>query len=203
MSQQDHATALRSGSMLEYQQHLLKVACSSSVSDVQEAFVAVRLGEQSWLVDLSLVQEALAPPRMARIASAPRWVAGVVGVRGQIWSVIDMLSLSPNEGVESHLAQPRGWMTLLRDPPDRPGYRIALLWSDMVEVATKRDYTLVDPSDTNDPDVAVVPSSPWSRALWRDIQGQMWRELDVTQILGEQGLVSSWHQRPDVPATEA
>ena len=203
MSQQDHAADLRSGSMLEYQQHLLKVAGSSSVSNVQEAFVAVRLGEQSWLVDLSLVQEALAPPRMARIASAPRWVAGVVGVRGQVWSVIDMLSLSPDEGVESHLARPRGWMTLLRDPPDHPGHRIALLWSDMVEVATKRDYTLVDPSDTNDPDVAAIQSSPWSRALWKDIRGQMWRELDVTQILGEQGLVSSWHQRPDVHAAEA
>ena len=203
MSQQEVAADLRSGSMLEYQQHLLKVAGSSSVSDVQEAFVAVRLGEQSWLVDLSLVQEALAPPRMARIASAPRWVAGVVGVRGQVWSVIDMLSLSPDEGVESRLARPRGWMTLLRDPPDHPGHRIALLWSDMVEVATKRDYTLVDPSDTNDPETVVVPSSPWARALWKDAQGQVWRELDVSQILGERGLVSSWHQKPDVPPAEA
>lgn len=199
----------RPGSMLEYQQKLLQMAGGSTLSDIQEAFVAVRLGQQHWLVDLSNVQEALAPPRMARIASAPRWVSGVVGVRGQVWSVIDMLALSPDEGSEP-TPRSRGWMTLLRDPPDSPGQRIALLWSDMVQVSTKRDYAplanLPAAEDTSMETIDPVPASSdlpaWVRALWQDPSGQVWRELDVDQILGDRGLVSSLRQRVDLPVSE-
>lgn len=203
----------RPGSMLEYQQRLLQMAGGSTLSDIQEAFVAVRLGQQHWLVDLSNVQEALAPPRMARIASAPRWVSGVVGVRGQVWSVIDMLALSPDEGAEPS-PRSRGWMTLLRDSPDNPGQRIALLWSDMVQVSTKRDYTpapglsALENSDSNPSAETIDPVSmstdlpPLVRALWQDANGRVWRELDVDQILGDHGLVSSLRQRVDLPVSE-
>jgi chemotaxis signal transduction protein len=198
------------GSMQAYQHRLIQAATPSAVSNAQDAFVAVRLGQQSWLVELSAVQEALAPPRMARIASAPKWVAGVVGVRGQVWSVIDMLALSPDEDASTGSVRvaPRGWMTLLRDPADQPGHRIALLWSDMVEVATKQDYRPVDPAETiapgPSPDSGSDPQLPaWTRGLWEDGAGRVWRELDVAQILGEHGLVSSWRQRVDVPSPEA
>jgi len=195
----------RPGSMLEYQQRLLLLTGNGSLSSVQEAFVAVRLGRQRWLVDLSNVQEALAPPRMARIASAPRWVAGVVGVRGQVWSVIDMLALSPDEG-ESLGARSRGWMTLLREPQEGASQRIALLWSDMVEVATKHDYQQVwlDANGVETNDLALAANCPpWVRALWRDREGQVWNELDIDQIVGDRGLISTWRQRVDIPMGDA
>lgn len=212
-----HSEALP-GSMLEYQQRLSRLTnINQGVSNIQEAFVAVRLGQQNWLVELSEVQEALAPPRMARIASSPPWVAGVVGVRGQVWSVIDMLALSPDTDPSS-LVQSRGWMTLLRDPPESQGDRLALLWSDMVEVATKQDYKKLDagediaqPVSQQGETQAQVFSSlfdekgnlpPWTRALWQDARGQVWRELDTSQIVGPQGLVASWRQRVDAPSQD-
>lgn len=208
------------GSMLEYQQRLSRLSSNQGVSNIQEAFVAVRLGQQNWLVELSEVQEALAPPRMARIASSPAWVAGVVGVRGQVWSVIDMLALSPDSQDSSSLPAARGWMTLLRDPPESQGDRLALLWSDMVEVATKQDYTRLDYKHSEEGQSGQANESgpvvssldeieflsgdgklpPWTRALWKDASGQIWRELDTSQIIGPQGLVASWRQRVDVPS---
>lgn len=233
------------GSMLEYQQRLLRMSSSQGISNIQEAFVAVRLGNQNWLVELSEVQEALAPPRMARIGSSPSWIAGVVGVRGQVWSVIDMLALSPGQSNQfSALGKARGWMTLLRekDSTDLQGDRLALLWSDMVEVATKHDYhkvstleDLVSPQSDSSPTpvnpvladietgqvqggaasgqdrlrqefLSLVGEDgalpPWTRALWQDRSGKLWRELDTSQILGPQGLVASWRQRVDIPAPD-
>lgn len=137
------------GSMLQYQQKLLRMSSNQGISNIQEAFVAVRLGQQNWLVELSEVQEALAPPRMARIGSSPSWIAGVVGVRGQVWSVIDMSALSPDADQVHMAGKARGWMTLLREKEgaDVQGDRLALLWSDMVEVGTKQDYHSVQSID--------------------------------------------------------
>lgn len=162
-------------------QDTLTVALSNAKVSVN-SFVAITLDDEQWVIDLRQIQESSVPPKIARIARAPVWVIGAANFKGNIWNVIDMRVLLRDE----RTFNPKwGWMTLLRPQND---HQVALLWSEIVEIASKEEYDVVPYDPSTAPDRLC-------KGMWKDKKDQIWKELDVDQIIGSNGLISNWQQR--------
>lgn len=143
----------------------------------ENLFVAITLDEDRWLIDLSAIQEASVPPRIAHSSGAPEWVLGIGNFKGKVWSVLDMRSILHNK----RTFNPRwGWVTLLR-PINH--HEVALLWSEIVEIAPQKNYAKTQ-QQTN--------AHPWSKGVWEDKNGAIWNEFDVDKLLGVEGVISRW-----------
>lgn len=143
------------------------------------SFIKVRLDQDYWLIDLMEIKEASVPSNIARNAAAPPWVVGIANFKGEVWTLIDMLFLIKN--TRTSRAE-LGWVTLL-NPSSK--HLLALLWSDIVEVASKQEYH-VSPNP---------PPERWCLRHWVDRSGRTWKELDVSQMVGPSGLVERWKNR--------
>jgi len=142
-----------------------------------QLFVAITLDDDRWLIDLAAIQEASVPPRVARSSGAPSWVLGIGNFKGKVWSVLDMRVLLHDQKTFN----PQwGWVTLLR-PVN--GHEVALLWSEIVEIAPQSAYTRVTPEQSD---------HPWSKSQWKDKEGNLWKEFDVLKLMGETGLIGQW-----------
>lgn len=162
-------------SLTDFQTALTLSLRGSQNSD--NLFVAITLDEDRWLVDLSAIQEASVPPRVAHSSGAPDWVLGIGNFKGKVWSVLDMRCILHNKKTFN----PRwGWVTLLR-PNNR--HEVALLWSEIVEIAPQSNY--IKQQD-------VVDQHPWSKGVWKDKNDQIWNQFDVDRLLGVSGLISEW-----------
>ena len=153
-----------------FQQKLLSAVSDDTVST--DSFVALRLGQEGWLIDLSHLKEASVPSKIARHAQAPSWIVGISNFKGEVWTIVDMLVLIKNQKtVNPHW----GWVTLLRgnDDTGSADNHLGLLWTEIVEIAPKEEY-----------DVHPHPSEKYCKAHYKDKKGVLWRELDIGQVLG-------------------
>lgn len=183
MSEHSHPTPLAA-----FQHQLVEALGDTNIA--LNSFVAVRLDEEEWLIDLVHLKEASVPSKIARNAGAPNWVTGIANFKGDVWSVIDMRVLLKNKTT----ANPRwGWVTLLRPSATTLGpqdplleQKIGLLWSEIVEIAPKEEY-----------DVSPHTPEQWCKGHYVDKKGKVWRELDVDQISGVGGLLDSWRLRSE------
>lgn len=175
-------------SLTDFQTALTLSLRESQGSD--NLFVAITLDEDRWLIDLSAIQEASVPPRVAHSPGGPEWVLGIGNFKGKVWSVVDMRCLLHNKKTFN----PRwGWVTLLR--PNN-GHEVALLWSEIVEIAPKSNYVRQE---------NMKERHPWSKGVLNDKNGQIWNEFDVEKLLGASGLISKWvaHGAVELPAVPA
>ena len=166
-------------SLTQFQDELMASLGKTQVS--VDAFVAINLDESAWLIDLQHLKEASVPTRIARNAGAPTWVVGIANFKGEVWTIVDMRVLIKGQPTNN---PSWGWVTLLHPQDD---HRLALLWSEIVEIAPKEEYH---------PDPYLRPE-PWCKGHWKDKTGRIWRELDVQQLVGPTGLINTWRQRPD------
>lgn len=175
-------------SLTDFQHELLSSLSDKSVST--DSFVALKLENDGWLIDLAYLKEASVPPKIARHAQAPQWIVGIANFRGEVWTIVDMKVLAKNTKT---LNPTWGWVTLLRTDnlPQLLGEKkvslglleqhIGLLWTEIVEIAPKAEYA-----------IHPLPEERFCRAHYKDKQGVVWRELDVGQIIGENSLMSSF-----------
>lgn len=162
-------------SLTDFQTALTLSLRGSQAAD--SLFVAITLDEDRWLIDLSAIQEASVPPRIAHSLGAPEWVLGIGNFKGKVWSVLDMRMILHGKKTFN----PRwGWVTLLR--PNN-AHEVALLWSEIVEIAPQSQYTQA-------PVHEVV--HPWSKAVWTDKRGEIWNEFNIENLLGSAGVISAW-----------
>ena len=129
-----------------------------------EAFVALRIDGQGWLVDVAQLGEASTPPPLSRTGRAPPWVRGIGSFRGQVRTVLDMRQVVIGQPT---LAPQQGWATPLHRRWDGA---LALLWPEMVGLIGKLQLE----SDTT---LTALPQ--WSRGGWRDANGERWEEFDL------------------------
>lgn len=151
-------------------------------SDVaSDSFVVVKLDEDAWLLDLAYLKEASVPSRIAKNVGGPAWALGVANFKSEVWTLVDMRMVLKNT---SNVNPSWGWVTLLRAQQGQEDVMIGLLWSEIVEIASKQEY---DPLST---EFSAV--DPWCRMRYRDKNGKIWKELDVDQIVGVGGLIAQW-----------
>lgn len=59
-------------------------------SDATMQIVVFKLGEEKYGVDISQVREIIMPAQITRIPNAPEFVEGVINLRGQITTIINL-----------------------------------------------------------------------------------------------------------------
>ncbi|HET9114351.1 MAG TPA: chemotaxis protein CheW [Burkholderiales bacterium] len=77
-------------SLRQFQQELsnrLQLATSQSTVNSR---LAIRVGNQKWLIDLADISEVIAPPPFASVPLTQPWFLGVTNIRGKLYSVVDL-----------------------------------------------------------------------------------------------------------------
>ena len=153
-------------SLKEFQRQLDEAIDAPGFS--ADAFVAVEVDSDLWLLDLASLSEASVLPVLSQTGRAPSWVLGIGSFRGQIHTVLDMCQVM--KGKKTSMPQ-QAWATPLNER--WPG-GLALLWPQMLGLMAKPELELV-------PDATDVDR--WELARWRDIKGQEWKEFDVKKFV--------------------
>ncbi len=89
-------------SLRQFQQELsnrLQLATSQSTVNSR---LAIRVGNQKWLIDLADISEVIAPPPFASVPLTQSWFLGVTNIRGKLYSVVDLPAYVGIGKVQSH-----------------------------------------------------------------------------------------------------
>lgn len=156
------------GSLSEFQRQLDKAIEAPEVTT--DAFVAMVVDDQNWLVDLGHLSEASVPPELSQTGRCPAWVLGIGSFRGQVHTVLDMRCVLL--GVRTANPQ-HGWATPLH--ARWPG-ALALLWPQMMGLIAKPELTRVE----------TVDFERWEQARWVDANGTEWKEFDVQKFVASE-----------------
>ncbi len=150
------------GSLLEFQQELDRAVEAPDIST--DAFLAMRVGEGMWLIDLGYLSETSVPPPLSRTGRSPAWVLGIGSLRGQVYTMVDMQRvLLDKPTVSVH----HGWATPVHG---RISNALALIWPEMVGLVRKKQLS-PHPMDKE--------LGPWVRQCWKDEQQNVWQEFDM------------------------
>lgn len=162
------------GLMLSYQKKILDNFNQRKNSEDEESFITVRLNEDIWLVDLSNIIEALVSPKMTNVNSSPSWLSGFVGVRGQVWSVINIYELISKEKKPLNIKTKNSWITLIKNFSDYQQHKIALQWTDFIEISNKTHFSLLE-NERED--------TPYIKNIWLNNKKEIIKELDIKTII--------------------
>ncbi|HAG91311.1 MAG TPA: hypothetical protein DCL41_05535 [Bdellovibrionales bacterium] len=77
----------------------------SKVSSIAERYLEIALGSEKYALPLPRVREVIAPPKVTEVPGTPAYYVGMMNLRGQVLSVIDLrkrLNITPKqEGQEA------------------------------------------------------------------------------------------------------
>lgn len=149
-------------SLREFQQNVLTRIQNSSGVSGQVSTLGVQAGGQNWLVQMSDIAEVLPLPAMTLVPLTRSWFVGVANIRGNLYSITDLAAFN-------------GLGASARDQ----GNRVLL-------VAEKYAFNagLLVPRV-----IGLRDSSGWKKsglggeARLTDEHGQVWRQLDVAELL--------------------
>ena len=132
--------------------------------------LCVESGGERWLVDLADAGEVVPLPTLATVPRAQAWYAGLVSIRGTLFSVVDLAAF--------HGAVPtaRSHDARLLLVGARHGINSALL--------VDRILGLRAPEGLKSEPASVDAERPWAGERLRDAGGTLWRRLDVRALIG-------------------
>jgi twitching motility protein PilI len=154
-------------SLRDYQLGLSERLQSAQAGARVPSKLGLRVGGESWLVDLMEAGEVIPVPAIAPVPLAQPWFRGVTNVRGTLFSVTD---LSAFVGAKPIAISDRARLLIVAE---RFHAGAALL----VECSLGLRHT---DSLKPQPSAAV---QPWVRAQYTDPEGSVWKELDVAALV--------------------
>lgn len=124
--------------------------------------LGVQVGEEYWLVDMADISEVLPLPALTQVPLTKPWYCGVANVRGNLYSIVDTGvymggGATPREGTSRVLLAGHKF-----------AFNAGLLVSRVLGLRNSRDWE----RDERDGEVHL-----------RDASGQLWRKLDLAQLL--------------------
>ncbi len=149
-------------SLREFQQNVLNRIQTSSGAASHVSTLGVQLGEQNWLVQMSDVGEVLPMPAVTVVPLTKRWFIGVANIRGMLYSIAD---LSAFYGLGDTA---RGQSNRVLLVADKYAVNAGLL---VTRVIGLRDTSAWRKTEQN------------GETSFQDEQGQVWRSLDVGQLV--------------------
>ncbi|HEY3431557.1 MAG TPA: chemotaxis protein CheW [Rhodocyclaceae bacterium] len=153
----------------EFQQGLNDKLTKAGRGASPGALLCVESGGERWVLDLSDAGEVVPLPTLADVPLTQAWYAGLVNMRGNLFSVVD-LAVFHGFSPTPHNGQAR---LLLVGP--RHGINSALL--------VNRILGLRAPEGLKAEPVIADPKRPWAGEKLRDAQGEVWRRLVVPTLL--------------------
>ena len=133
----------------------------------QAARLGVLAGGSYWLLRLDEAQEVMAVTSITPVPLTKHWFRGIVNVRGNLYSVVDLARFALGQGA---MLSGDARIVVLAD---RFRVSAALLVEKMLGLRTVQSLQ-ADPSP---------PEFPWVCAHWRDADGRAWREISITELV--------------------
>jgi twitching motility protein PilI len=158
----------RKVSLREFQQDLTRRLSEAAATTTQAARLSVQSGADFWLVRLDEAGEVIPMPTLARVPLTRDWFRGLVNLRGNLYSVIDLAQFGRGEPTTE------GADVRLLLVADRFHMSAALLVSRMLGLKNMQAFT-PQPAQPDDP--------PWCAGRYADDEGRLWRELSVGDLV--------------------
>lgn len=147
----------------EFQQNLIDRMQIADSSADQVSAMGVLIAGRNWLVDMADIREVLPLPKLTVVPLTKPWFRGVVNVRGNLYSVVDLAGYQ-QVGAASGDANNRVLLVA-----DKYKFNAALL---VDRVLGLRDTRVWQQGEGFDKQIE-----------YRDEQGVAWRKLDLPGLL--------------------
>lgn len=147
----------------EFQQNVLDRLQAQITGDGNAASaLGVQVGEEYWLIDMADISEVLPAPPLTPVPLTKPWYCGVANVRGNLYSIVDLgVFLGgtpiPHEGQSRVLLAGKKF-----------AFNTGLLVSRVLGLRNIAEWQC---SEQN------------GEVCLKDINGQMWRKLDMAKLL--------------------
>lgn len=148
----------------EFQQQLLDRLQEQKSGSAQVSTLGVQVGAEHWLVDMPDISEVMSLPAMTPVPLTKPWYCGVANVRGNLYSIIDFGLYSGGAEI-SREGQSR--VLLLAQ---KYAFNAGLLVSRVLGLRNSAGWKRVEQD---------------GKTLLQDEHGQLWRKLDVAELLGQ------------------
>lgn len=149
--------------LVGFQRRLVERLDAASSRRVEPAQLALESGGEGWLVELTDARELIPVPALTDVPNTQSWFRGVVGIRGELFGVVDFAAfhgLEPTAlNLESRILMPHA----------RFGVNAALLFTRSLGLKASRAFEL-------EPEEGTL----------RDSAGRRWRPLRLADLLAEQ-----------------
>jgi len=160
-------------SLRDYQRDLAERLRAASASR-SSSMLALQVGDEGWLVDLTDAGEGIQVPQITPVPLAKPWFKGMANIRGNLYSVVDYPAFIGG-GAVSVTEQSR--LLLIGD---RFRMGAALL--------VDRSLGLRNPAQLKVRAKRGV--SPWIKSEYEDQDGKGWKELDVPALVQHQDFLA-------------
>jgi twitching motility protein PilI len=158
----------RKVSLREFQQDLTRRLTEAAATSTHAARLGVQSGDHLWLVRLDEAGEVIPPPALATVPLTHEWFRGLVNIRGNLYSVIDLARFGGGEPTRE------GADARLLLVAERYQMSTALLVSRMLGLKSLEALTS-EPRQPEDP--------AWCAGRYTDNEGRLWRELAVGDLV--------------------
>lgn len=167
----------------EFQQNLIDRLQVSDLSAARATTLGVQIDGRNWLVEMADISEVLPLPKLTAVPFTKPWFRGVVNVRGNLYSVVDLASYESSGSDASaglgQLASPFATSGGAGKASGDANNRVLLV----AERFAFNAALLVDRV------LGLRDARAWQqgendgRIEYRDEQGVAWRKLDVRSLL--------------------
>jgi twitching motility protein PilI len=156
-------------SLMEFQQALSRrLATAAESKQSNTALLAVESGGEAWLLPLAEAGEVLPVPKLTPAPHAKPWYAGMVNIRGSLYSIVDFGVFRGAPAVRVGAAS----RVLLCG--QRHGLNAGLL---VDRILGLRDGQALKVAGNG------APAPGWQKSLRDDGEGRQLRELDVAALM--------------------
>ena len=146
----------------EFQQNILDRIQQNEVAGDRASTLGIQMGQGLWLIEMQDIGEVLPIPPLTPVPLTQPWYRGVANVRGNLYGIADLAAFmgqSETPGVG------QGRVLLAAQ---KFAFNAGFL---VTRVLGLRDVTSWQREEKD------------GEAYYKDEQGQMWRKLDVSQLL--------------------
>jgi twitching motility protein PilI len=154
-------------SLREFQENVTARLRDVSAAAPVASKLGVLVGAQRWLVDLADVSEAIPVPTLAHVPLARPWFLGVANVRGNLFGAVDF---SAFQGAEM---TPVNMDSRLLLANAKFQVNAGLVVSRVIGLRNPEKFQ----SRPKESEV------PWVAGEYVDTEGNVWRELDIRELL--------------------
>jgi len=150
-------------SLREFQQGVIDRLQAIGQVGERATTLGVQIGETLWLVEMSDISEVLPIPALTEVPLTKRWFWGLANVRGNLYSLVDM-----NDFLQEVETVREGTSRALLVAA-KFGYSTGLVVSRVLGLRNSHEWRRVEQD---------------GQVSFTDEQGQVWRKLDMTGLLG-------------------
>lgn len=149
-------------SLREFQQSILDRIQQKEVAGDRASTLGIEVGHDLWLVEMQDISEVLPIPPLTPVPLTQSWYRGVANVRGNLYSITDLAEFMGQSEISGG-AQSRVLLVA-----QKYAINVGLLVTRVLGLRDVRGWQYEDKD---------------GEAHYKDEQGQMWRKLDVAQLL--------------------